>query len=57
MPTEDGGSGKVPPSIHQLNTIPGDFLEEGDGLVSPNPRGTMADNFVAWGIPWTVLGC
>lgn len=38
---EDGGSGKVPPSIHQLNTILGDFLEEGDGLVSPNPQGTI----------------
>lgn len=37
MARRGGGRGKVPPSIHQLSTILGGFLEEEDGLVSPNP--------------------
>ena len=41
-----GGGGMLPPSVHQLSTLLGDFLDEGDGLVSLNPQGTAADNFV-----------
>lgn len=42
-----GGGGMVPPSVHQLSTLLGGFLDKGDGLVSLNPQGPAADNFVA----------
>lgn len=32
-----------------------DFLKEEVVLVFPNPEGTMADSFVHWGVPWTML--
>lgn len=40
-----------------LEHNPGRPSRAGVGLVSLHPQGTMADSFVAWGVPWTVLGC